>query len=48
MRRFAAPLIAYGLCLWVMIALIRDANEAALGSLVAVTLLLLIDALDNC
>ena len=47
-RRFAAPLIAYGLCFWVMVALIRDANETALGSLVAVTLLLLIDALDNC
>ncbi len=47
-RRFAAPLIAYGLCFWVMVALIREANETALGSLVAVTMLLLIDALDNC
>ncbi len=47
-RTFADTLIANGLCFWVMVTLIRDANETALGSLVAVTLFLLIDALDNC
>lgn len=47
-RRFAAPLIAYTLCLWVTWALVRDTYDIALGSLVAVILLLLVDALDNC
>jgi len=47
-RRFAAPLIAYALCLWVTWALVREAYDTALGGLVAVILLLMVDALDNC
>lgn len=47
-RRFTVPLFAYALCLWVAWALVQELDSTALGWLVTVILLLMIDASGNC
>jgi len=48
LRRFASPLAAYGITLWVAWAFWHQDDDGAFGWMVAVTFLLMIDAIGNC
>jgi hypothetical protein len=48
LRRFASPLVAYGITLWIAWAIWQQDDDDAFAWMVAVIFLLMMDAVGNC